>query len=77
LLSAPPFRRDREDRGIYVLINNHYAECSPKSIQELQRVLGIPVVVFGGPTDARSSAPLKEAASAARAAAILGQAPLF
>jgi uncharacterized protein YecE (DUF72 family) len=71
------FRRDREDRGIYVLINNHYAGCSPKSIQELQRVLGTPVVVFGGPTDAGSSAPAKKAGGATRAAAVSGQAPLF
>ena len=68
------FRRNREDRGVYVLINNHYAGCSPRAIQELQRVIGVPAVVFGGPSDARSPrAPGRKAAGAA----VAGQPPLF
>ena len=41
------FRRERESRGIYVLLNNHYAGCSPESIRQLQRLLDLPVITFG------------------------------
>jgi uncharacterized protein YecE (DUF72 family) len=44
---ALEFRRERESRGIYILLNNHYAGCSPESVRELQRVMGLPVVTFG------------------------------
>jgi uncharacterized protein YecE (DUF72 family) len=40
------FRREREGRGIYVLLNNHYAGFSAESVRQLQRVLDLPVVTF-------------------------------
>ena len=49
------FRRGREARGVYVLLNNHYAGSSPLTIRELERVLDLPVVPFGGPVDPASS----------------------
>ena len=44
---ALEFRRGREDRGIYILLNNHYSGSSPSTIRELERVMGLPVVAFG------------------------------
>jgi uncharacterized protein YecE (DUF72 family) len=41
------FRREREGRGVYVLLNNHYAGSSAKTVQELRRHLGLPVITFG------------------------------
>ncbi|HEX2517231.1 MAG TPA: DUF72 domain-containing protein [Chloroflexota bacterium] len=40
------FRREREGRGVYVLLNNHYAGSSPQSVRHLERILGLPVVAF-------------------------------
>jgi uncharacterized protein YecE (DUF72 family) len=44
---ALEFRRGREDRGIYILLNNHYSGSSPATIRELERVMGLPIVAFG------------------------------
>ncbi|MDQ3702600.1 MAG: DUF72 domain-containing protein [Chloroflexota bacterium] len=43
---ALDFRRDREDRSVYVLLNNHYAGSSPNSVRHLEHVLGVPVRAF-------------------------------
>ena len=51
---ALEFRRERESRGIYVLLNNHYAGCSPESVRQLQRLLNLPVVTLGGGEDERT-----------------------
>ena len=48
---ALAFRRSREDRGIYVLLNNHYSGSSALSAQELQRLFDVPVVEFGSAAD--------------------------
>lgn len=48
---ALEFRRGREDRGVYVLLNNHYAGSSPLAVRELERALGLPVIPFGVPED--------------------------
>jgi uncharacterized protein YecE (DUF72 family) len=48
---ALAFRRGREDRGIYILLNNHYSGSSPATIRELERVMGLPVVAFGPRSD--------------------------
>ena len=59
---ALQFRRERESRGIYILLNNHYAGCSPESVRELQRIMGLPVVTFGdggsGPTSEKTGGQL-------------------
>lgn len=41
------FRRGRESRGVYVLLNNHYAGSSPLTARALERMLGLPVVEIG------------------------------
>jgi uncharacterized protein YecE (DUF72 family) len=43
---ALEFRRRRKDGGIYVLLNNHYTGCSARTVGELQRLLGLPVVTM-------------------------------
>ena len=54
---ALEFRRGREDRGIYILLNNHYSGSSPTTIRELERVMGLPIVAFGqGGEDVSSAA---------------------
>ena len=41
------WRRGREDRDVYVLLNNHYAGSSPQTVRELQRLLGVEAVTTG------------------------------
>jgi len=58
---AMEFRRGREDRGIYILLNNHYSGSSPATIRELERVLGLPVVAFAaGDADSDTQAPVRD-----------------
>lgn len=54
---ALDFRRDREDRSIYVLLNNHYAGSSPNSVRQLEQLLGVPVVAFLAFPDAAPGPP--------------------
>jgi uncharacterized protein YecE (DUF72 family) len=65
---ALAFRRNREDRGIYILLNNHYSGSSALSAQELQRIFELPVVEFGTP----GAADLVEAAAPADGVRQLG-----
>ncbi|HEU5315686.1 MAG TPA: DUF72 domain-containing protein [Chloroflexota bacterium] len=51
------FRRERESQGIYVLLNNHYAGCSPETVRQLQRLMGLPVVTFGDDHSAAQPSP--------------------
>lgn len=51
------FRREREGRGVYVLLNNHYSGCSPQTVRELQRILGLPVVTFSEERAAAAAQP--------------------
>jgi uncharacterized protein YecE (DUF72 family) len=58
---ALEFRRGREARGIYVLLNNHYSGSSPSTIRELERLLGLEVEPFGSAPDlgdAAAAAPV-------------------
>ena len=48
---ALEFRRGREDRGVYILLNNHYSGSSAMTIRELERVMGMPVMAFGAGSD--------------------------
>ncbi|HET7772182.1 MAG TPA: hypothetical protein VFN74_25640, partial [Chloroflexota bacterium] len=33
--------------NVFILLNNHYAGCSFKTVQEIQKLFGLPVVVIG------------------------------
>jgi uncharacterized protein YecE (DUF72 family) len=73
---ALAFRRGREDRGIYILLNNHYSGSSPTTIRELERLFGLPVVPFGAQAaqtlPAPGGAPTRGAAPAAGQARLPG-----
>ena len=57
---ALEFRRAREDRGIYILLNNQYSGSSPATIRELERVMGLPVVAFGGEAEEPNGAAVSD-----------------
>jgi uncharacterized protein YecE (DUF72 family) len=62
---ALAFRRERESRGVYILLNNHYSGASPTTIRELERLLGLPVVPFGSsPPAARGGTPSSDPSGA-------------
>ncbi|CAA9302078.1 MAG: hypothetical protein AVDCRST_MAG77-5744 [uncultured Chloroflexi bacterium] len=73
---ALEFRRGREARGVYILLNNHYSGSSPATIRELERRLGLDVEPFGSPDLGHDLASSINAAHPGDAVGPAHQAPL-